>query len=61
VRFNPNKNVLVLAVVNLHHVYIIVPQKLYTKNEKKQTEELIREFKTSFVPIVETSDSKKPS
>jgi ribosome biogenesis protein ERB1 len=61
VRFNPNKNVLVLAVVTLKRVYILIPQKLYSKNDKKKTEELIREFKRGYVPIVDSTSNKKPT
>ena len=60
VRFNPNKNVLALAVVTLKKVYILIPQKLYNKFEKKKTEELIKEFKRSYVPVQDSTTNKKP-
>ena len=61
VKFNPNKNVLVLAVVTLKRVYIIIPQKLYNKAEKKKTEDLIKEFKRNYIPIVDSTSNKKPT
>ncbi|CAI2358858.1 unnamed protein product [Moneuplotes crassus] len=60
VRFNPNKSVLILSVVNHNHVYMIMPQKLYTRDERKDTENLIKEFKNNFIPSVDTSSTKKP-
>jgi ribosome biogenesis protein ERB1 len=61
VRFNPNKSVLVLAIVNLNHVYIIVPQKLYTKHERNETETLMKGFKSNFIPAIDTTLNKKPT
>jgi len=60
VRFNPNNNVKVLAIVNLNHVYILVPQRINNKKEVRETESLIREFKNRFVPIIDTTSNKIP-
>lgn len=60
VRFNPNPNVCVLAVVNMNHTYILVPQKINTKKQVKETESLIREFKSRFVPVIDTVSNKVP-
>lgn len=58
VRFNPNKSVLVLAVVNLNRLYILAPQKLNTREERRETENLIKEFKNTYVPFVDVTDKK---
>jgi ribosome biogenesis protein ERB1 len=61
VRFNPNPNVLVLAIVNLNHLYIVCPQKLYTRSERRNTQNLLSEFKSNFVPVIDTTSTKKPA
>jgi ribosome biogenesis protein ERB1 len=47
-------------VVNLNHLYILAPQKLYSKAERRETTNLIRDFKTNYIPIIDTSSNKKP-
>lgn len=59
VRFNPNISVLVLSVVNHNHVYMLAPQKLNTREQRRETENLIKEFKNNYIPIIDTTSNKK--
>ena len=60
-RFNPSVTMLVLAVVNLNHLYILAPQKLYTIAERRETEKMLSDFRSSFVPMVDITATKKPA